>query len=82
MIIGEMVFYSIDDTDWSDAAHDIFSDYISDSRVIHFELIAPGNLMEIEFGRSVSNNEAYLMMDDLAAELRSIGVRVDDWYTI
>ena len=79
MIVGELVYYSIEDSEYSDESQDVYASWIGNG-VDHFELIAPGLVTEIEFSSYVTNNEAYEIMDAIVSDLQRVGVNVDDWY--
>ena len=79
MIIGELVYYSVADSVYSDESQEVYEMWLGNG-VDHFELIAPGLVTEIEFSSYVTNNEAYEIMDAIVSDLQRVGVNVDDWY--
>jgi hypothetical protein len=79
MIIGELVYSSMSDSEYSDESQDVYELWLGNG-VDHFELIAPGLVTEIEFSSYVTNNEAYEIMDAIVYSLERAGVSIDDWY--
>jgi len=79
MIVGELVYYSEADSEYSDESQEVYAMWLGNG-VDHFELIAPGLVTEIEFSSYVTNREAYEIMDAIVDDLLMVGVNVDDWY--
>ena len=79
MIIGELVYCNIEDSDYSDASQDVYASWLGQG-VDHFELIAPGLVTEVEFNSRVSDREAMEILEDIVFDLDAVRVCVKDWY--